>query len=74
MMASFMEKFRVSKKEYENMPCALISLMLLDAPKVLYGKKVTDHSSADKAAVEERNETLKPTQRTMAEIRKDNGK
>lgn len=73
-MASFMEKFRVSKKEYENMPCALISLMMLDAPKVLYGKRTDGHSSTDKAAIQKRNETLRPTQRTMAEIRKDNGK
>jgi len=72
-MASFMEKYHVSRKEYMNMPCALISLMLLDAPKVLYGKKVSDHTKKEIEDTAIQNKNIKPVSMTMAEILKKDG-
>lgn len=76
MMAAFMEKYRVTKKEYENMPCALISLMMLDAPKVMYGKKLSEMSDEEKLAMIEANKNIKGEKYSMADIlnRHKNGK
>lgn len=73
-MASFIEKYHVTPKEYMNMPCALISLMMLDAPKVLYGKKVADHTKEEIEEIASKNRNLKPVTMSMAEILKQNGK
>ncbi len=56
------------------MPCALISLMMLDAPKVLYGKKVADHTQEEIEEIASKNRNLKPVTMSMAEILKQNGK
>ncbi|MDU1906322.1 MAG: hypothetical protein E6772_16250 [Dysgonomonas sp.] len=69
-----MEKYHVSKKQYMSMPCALISLMMLDAPKVLYGKKIADHTEEEKEEIALKNRNLKPVTMSMAEILKQNGK
>ncbi|MDH6354729.1 hypothetical protein M2132_001058 [Dysgonomonas sp. PH5-45] len=72
-MASFMEKYHVSRKDYMNMPCALISLMMLDAPKVLYGKKLTDHTKEEIEEVAIQNRDNQPTAMSMAQILNKDG-
>ena len=69
LMASFIEKYGVSVKEYGDMPCALISLMMLDAPKVLYGKKVVDYTKEDMAEIVDMNGSITSTSVTMGEIK-----
>lgn len=74
-MASFMEKYHVSRKEYMDMPCALISLMMLDAPKVLYGKKLAAHTKEEIEEVAVQNRDNRPVTMSMAQIlNKDGGK
>lgn len=73
-MASFMEKYHASRKEYMDMPCALISLMMLDAPKVLYGKKLVDYTKEEIEEVAIQNRDNLPTTRSMAQILNKNGR
>lgn len=68
-----MEKYHVSRRDYENMPCALISLMMLDAPKVMYGKKLTDHTKEEIEEVATLNRDNKPRAMTMAQILNKDG-
>jgi hypothetical protein len=72
-MASFMEKYHVSRKDYRNMPCALISLMMLDAPKVLYGKKLTDHTKEEMEEVAVLNRDNQPVTMSMSQILNKDG-
>lgn len=55
------------------MPCALISLMMLDAPKVLYGKKLTDHTKEEIEEVAIQNRDNQPTAMSMAQILNKDG-
>ena len=73
-MASFMEKYHVSRKEYMNMPCALVSLMMMDAPKVLYGKKLASHTKEEIEEVARQNRDSQPATMSMAQILNKDGR
>lgn len=70
-MAAFMEKFHVSIRDYMyKMPVPMITMMIIDSPKVIYGK-LKAYSAAEEARVKQYNSRLKIAPITLSEILKN---